>query len=286
MGCFNSKGFISGLSIKYNDPVVCIIGEFNRKFQANKYYSVDQIRPWMLPIFGEYDDYGCIEDIEPTVASNILEKVTGLEDDELDDFFKLITEIRGSDKDLFDALKRSPIEDESEVKIHKFLERYNKIGTNLTLLIEHKDIYEDLVKSPNHTKFFSEFCDFNSKIYKIAKHVPRIFGYTSVIDFWNNEELINEYDRLQKTYECNFDMYFFNWHSGLGFYNTLTDYNFWGEPGFAEELSRLQAFDIKLLELGLGYNTPFGCGSQSDTGEDIIEFYKRCISFYENKLSV
>lgn len=287
MGCFNSKGFISGLSIKYSDPIVCIIGNYNEKFQTEKFYTVDQVRPWMLPVFGEYDDYGSIENIEDNTASNVLRKVTRLEDENLEDFFKLIGEIRGSDRDLLDTLKRLDVDnDENEVKIHSFLEKYNKIDTNLVLLMEHKSIYEDLIKSPKHTRFFEEYCSLESEIYKVSNVVPPIFNYIPVIEFWNNEELVEKYQNLQKKYDRNFSRYFFNWHRGLSFYNLLFDYNFWGEPGFAKELSELQAFDDSLLNLGLGYNTPFGFGSQEDKCGGIIDFYKKCISFFENNLSV
>lgn len=66
MGCYNTTGFVSGLNVRCSDPIVaipCVI-EGSGKYNPNNYYTTSQLRPISLPLFGKYDDYGSIEDIE------------------------------------------------------------------------------------------------------------------------------------------------------------------------------------------------------------------------------
>lgn len=291
MGCFNTKGFISGLTIKSNDPVVCIICTYKKEFKLHNYYTVDQIKPYMLPVFGYYDDYGSIRDIESNASSRILQKVTGLNDDELLDFFRLVSSTRESDSDILDTLKHAYLEeDDSTDKIRLFLNKGVQRNPSLTMVMEHKEIYNNLIKSPEFDEAFNDLCNFNSKIYNKIGILPQIFMSPMIFEFFNDAELVQEFKNLGNKYSdyniFNLDWYFFNWHGGLEFYNRNLGYDFWGEPGFSKELSELQTLDTSLLNLGVGYNGLSGCGSQSDYNPEIVDFYKKCISFYENNLSV
>lgn len=75
MGSFNSSGFISKLPIKHGDRVVCFIGLHNKKMNGHELFYPDAlVRPYFLPIRGEYDDYGSVENIDRTAVVEMLEK--------------------------------------------------------------------------------------------------------------------------------------------------------------------------------------------------------------------
>jgi hypothetical protein len=67
MGSFNKIGFISSLPIMYGDETTLVFMLPN-KYNDNKHsgvcYSTDWYEPAFLPLFGRYDDYGRIEDVE------------------------------------------------------------------------------------------------------------------------------------------------------------------------------------------------------------------------------
>lgn len=75
MGCFNSSGFISGLPIKYGDRVVCFIGITKKNMSLRElYYPDSMVAPFFLPVRGEYDDYGCVQNIDRTHIVEMIEK--------------------------------------------------------------------------------------------------------------------------------------------------------------------------------------------------------------------
>ena len=76
MGCFNTTGFLSRLSIKYGDRVVAFICQTtDNTFVISRYYQDSNISPIFLPVFGEYDDYGSIENIDDTYSSRLLRQI-------------------------------------------------------------------------------------------------------------------------------------------------------------------------------------------------------------------
>ena len=78
MGCFNSTGFISKLPICHGDRVVCFIGVEAQHIGGHElFYPSDVVAPYFLPIYGEYNDYGSIENIDRTPIVEFLEKFAG-----------------------------------------------------------------------------------------------------------------------------------------------------------------------------------------------------------------
>lgn len=86
MGCFNTQGFLSKLDIEYKDKVFLLIcapysepikwNELNRADEEHS-YNGNCNRPISYPIFGEYDDYGGICNIERDQTVKRLEDVLG-----------------------------------------------------------------------------------------------------------------------------------------------------------------------------------------------------------------
>lgn len=77
MGSFNSTGFISKIPITYGDKVVCIIATVNKNIGRELYYPDSMLSPWTFPIYGEYDDYGSIENVRRDFHVELLEKIFG-----------------------------------------------------------------------------------------------------------------------------------------------------------------------------------------------------------------
>ena len=64
LGSFNKIGFVSNLPIVSGDKTVLIfttVNEYRAEAIGGVTYSDDAYVPTLLPIFGEYDDYGKID---------------------------------------------------------------------------------------------------------------------------------------------------------------------------------------------------------------------------------
>lgn len=81
MGCFNLQGFYSNLPITYGTKTVALIcAKYNgpTDYLTEPLYATDYMEPICLPIFGEYNDYGTIEDIVPSETTKLIEKLSGM----------------------------------------------------------------------------------------------------------------------------------------------------------------------------------------------------------------
>jgi hypothetical protein len=89
MGCFNTQGFLSKLDIEWKDKIFMLICapncsepinwkeldlEKNGKYAEHE-YSGECNNPISFPIFGEYDDYGSIENIQHDFNTDKLESI-------------------------------------------------------------------------------------------------------------------------------------------------------------------------------------------------------------------
>jgi hypothetical protein len=86
MGSFNQMGFISNLPIMAGDDAVMIfmIRSNHRGDSIEGVVSCDDIfTPVLLPIFGKYDDYGNIDNIERDFACKWIEELFGLDIDSI-----------------------------------------------------------------------------------------------------------------------------------------------------------------------------------------------------------
>ena len=84
MGCFNKIGFHSKLPIRCGDEIayfICISD--GHMDDITPCYFNDFIEPIYLPIFGTYNDYGSIENIEVDNSVDALEKSLGVSIEEI-----------------------------------------------------------------------------------------------------------------------------------------------------------------------------------------------------------
>lgn len=85
MGCFNVMGFHTHLPVIDGNDIVLLLGVYpeyeNRNVRRDfvDFAPGNDFTPIALPIFGKYDDYGSIEDIERDANVESIEKYFGLE---------------------------------------------------------------------------------------------------------------------------------------------------------------------------------------------------------------
>jgi len=79
MGCWSETCGFSHLPINHGDKVMCFVIRENRygdpskrKATQNYCYPYDPFEPYLLPVIGKYDDYGCVEEVKDNVASAFL----------------------------------------------------------------------------------------------------------------------------------------------------------------------------------------------------------------------
>ena len=78
MGSFHTTGFISKLPIRCRDRVVCFIVSENEHRFRELYIPDAIISPWGLPVRGEYNDYGSVENINHDFNTKLIEAITGV----------------------------------------------------------------------------------------------------------------------------------------------------------------------------------------------------------------
>jgi hypothetical protein len=197
MGCFNTTGFISQLPIKHGDKVVCFIATStmgnNMSAPIGMYYPGSLVAPYFLPIYGEYNDYGYLENIEENQITQMICKyaeVTNLET-------------------LLENISRG-----EHVKLpnkYSVMEDSFSIG-EFTLLFEHRDVYDEITKSETYlsNKFNSMyqtvdwFVDFTERLKEYTTdYVPQL-PFNIAKDYFKGgffnidevpEELKEEYEK-------------------------------------------------------------------------------------------
>lgn len=84
MGCFNIAGFFTNQVIRYGEPVVvfpcCEFDIKNRRGDIH-HYAI----PLSMPIFGKYNDYGSVEEIEKSAVTKKLEEFFGYDIEDIVD---------------------------------------------------------------------------------------------------------------------------------------------------------------------------------------------------------
>lgn len=88
MGCFNIMGFHTHLPIEYGDEIVLLLGVYPKYKKGEirdfcRFAPGFEFTPIALPIFGKYNDYGTIEDIERDLNVEMIEKFFNMKIDEL-----------------------------------------------------------------------------------------------------------------------------------------------------------------------------------------------------------
>jgi hypothetical protein len=81
MGCFNQTAFLSNLPITSGQDTVLIF--LLPKATGHAVYSTDNFTPLLLPVYGEYDEYGKIENVVRDFNVECIERYFGMPIDDL-----------------------------------------------------------------------------------------------------------------------------------------------------------------------------------------------------------
>lgn len=163
MGCFNNHGFYSHLPICYGDDIVlipCYYQDYGGIPETLHPTTIGgTLLPLSFPIFGKYNDYGFIEDVEEDFNTDALIKAFNVHD--LNEMLQLIKyfnrRCNGQYSELVKVVKTSKNEFDIEeakpvLKLMKTLDdnlpSFSKIFTHslsrLTYVIELREVYEKM----------------------------------------------------------------------------------------------------------------------------------------------
>lgn len=79
MGCFNLQGFYSNLPITDGEETVALLCVKSKHADREApIYATDYMEVMCLPIFGKYNDYGTIENIQPSETTRLIEEKSGM----------------------------------------------------------------------------------------------------------------------------------------------------------------------------------------------------------------
>lgn len=189
MGCFNVMGFHTHLPVVYGNDIVLFLGVYPEYEKRNvrrdfvDFAPGNDFTPIALPIFGKYDDYGSIEDIERDGNVEAIEKYFGL------DIKKIIDLVD-------DAMISRHVNDKDTEAYKQICEKiYNLQPTNwiksdyshkyqIVYIIDHRFMY-DTIKNLGASKYNFER------------------SYDTIMDFYPPwEELMGcDYDKVSEAKE-------------------------------------------------------------------------------------
>ena len=234
MGCFGLMGSISHLPVCAGDDAFCMIGVFRvgKDIESDRYAPGHSFNPLFLPVFGKYDDYGCLEDIVKDDNTKFICDFFGEKDiekvlEKIDDiqvgrgdsdgvYEEKINEVLSSfinrRKGILDMLKQINV-DVSMIEKEDDAEHFE-----LGYIIDHKYVYDLMSKKPSFT-----FAINHEKSYEITKDIlsraPKEEEGMSESDrlWWKKYELSkffeDEFDKATKDHkrceENNYESYLF-----------------------------------------------------------------------------
>lgn len=151
MGCFNHKGNFSNLPITYGDRIVVIVGvrPTDKTYigqELDNFSPGCSFIPISVPIRGEYDDYGGIENIDRTPAIDKLEKFFGMETTKL---------VNLAERTCCGCEDQMEDEDKIAKKVLKDIlydSGYSDRVLTLTYIMEHEKIFDHIVSIANPKK--------------------------------------------------------------------------------------------------------------------------------------
>ena len=166
MGCFGTSGFLSKVPIKYRQRVVCFIASVNDNFNIRETYYPDSIvAPYCLPIRGEYNDYGSIENIDRDANVEVIEKYFGCTIEEvLNGVERLLygrtisDNIKYWSKTNDDGHNKEVQQYKNIIPLENCLDEYSykKMKYQWVLLFEHEEIYDKMADEFKDIKMYGQ----------------------------------------------------------------------------------------------------------------------------------
>lgn len=219
MRCFNTKGFFSNLDIEYKDKAFILLGlqyhdplifETTRSTEEEGtfVYEVNQnpIQPISFPVFGEYSDYGGLENIIKDF--NVL-RIEEILEDSIENIIEVIQEITiyGSEEKQYvekyysykhklqekavnDILSTFPPGFRDDESKRKILNKIRKNNKEIVWCMDHLWVYKTLGRFPNQIPFDIDYLFFNNQHYL----------YSDFKIIWTNKKEVQPYKKELRQY--------------------------------------------------------------------------------------
>lgn len=187
MGCFGINGCISKLPVVYQDKCFLMIGVSNKKETQASPFSFGTgfiFTPIALPVFGQYNDYGCVDEIVRDKNVETIEEIFEADIDDIIDAIDIVMADRYS-------------KDDKEKKLcENVLKKLNIDSKNysLTFIIDHQFVYDAIANLDIDIGY-----DFEESL-KVSKEFP----YT-LEDYIKDFEFQKKYNTFRDP--CLFDFY-------------------------------------------------------------------------------
>ena len=210
MGCFNTSGFLSKIPICYGDRVVCFLAKINRNADVYGFcptYPFSVISPKCLPIYGTYNDYGSIENIDESPITKFLEDISGVSCEQL---FKAIS--RTGYTRIKYELEHWGYFEENEVEKNKYKEDWEIFLP----LLKMYDIEDYPILLFEHEEIYNKFCEGKSTLGYYGDEKTRFEIFYDNLEVVSN--FLNEY-KDKKEYFKNIKVSLYGFSGGL---NDLT----------------------------------------------------------------
>lgn len=169
MGCFNTKGFFSKIDLEYNDKAfVLVCAQYGEpiEFKPGKEHNfvpTGSMYPITFPIFGEYDDYGRITNIQEDFNTWKLESIIG---DSTKNFLDLLYEVTVFPRHL------------DQKDIDRYIDYKQKLGIYPGSFPGHVYNNQELIWTMDHEFVYktlgSVYFDYISQTF--ARHKSDLFG--------------------------------------------------------------------------------------------------------------
>ena len=182
MGCFNTKGFLSGVDIEYKDKAFVLIctqyspqiewKELEDDYDSHDYNGGGTMYPISFPVFGEYNDYGQLGNI---VHDFNIEKIESKIEDSIENFLDILYEA---------TVSPNYLEKEQ-------IDKYNGYKEKLGLSISTEKLTEDFHKYKLKSSMsLQEWIDFhvNSMNQELIWTMDHSWVYSTLGSLYENED--------------------------------------------------------------------------------------------------
>lgn len=210
MGCFGINGAISKLPITYGDECILFFGVSNLEIYRPSPFSFGTgyyFTPITLPIIGNYDDYGRIENVKRDKNVEVIEEIFEIN---IDDAMSYIDDLMADRK--FNSTKEEEFSQKILNKLNIDSKKYS-----LTFIIEHKFVYDTISKLKINSGYSFE------ESLKLTKELP--YTLKDCIQKYHDGDYFDWLIDFNKKFSGNNSVTNINPNFKEGFYSISSYYN-------------------------------------------------------------
>lgn len=274
MGCWNGTDLITGMSINSGDRIgiILLAGNPYKEYKTTHYPS-DTWQPVFAPIFGEYDDYGSIENIEDGRWPRELARIFNITTEDKE----WLSQLKG----LFDAIERYSIgQGDGEfngVSIKKLV--FCMVLPESLKMVRQMPTEHWYKKGDKYVTERST----NEKVamFQMDEHRDTILKYIEEIEKAESEEKKEMYKTMLSI--SAFSPSRGNLHFFLeGMFAVPYDFNLTNDE-YYQAMINIKSIDWALSGLRRLWHPVTACGSQHDNQDEIIHMAKLTLNLAKRK---